>query len=409
MHLHKSSVNPIMGPMLFATPDLEQRDLDVIAGIEGHRAELRSFLAKPRRWKGQLSRNLRARAVRGSNSIEGYEVSLDDALALIEGDEALDADQQTILEVTGYRNAMTYVQQLASDPDFHLDESLLRSLHFMMIGHELTKSPGSYRRGPIFVRDEDADETVYEGPEADRVPLLMRELVERTSTDLACETPMFVVAAMAHLNLVMIHPFRDGNGRMARCLQTLILARNQIVEPEFSSIEEWLGRNTAAYYEVLAEVGHGHWSPARDALPWVRFNLRAHHMQAQTVLDRVNEAEELWGRLRTITKEHRLPDRTVSALYEAALGLRVRRTRYQEEAEIEDATAGRDLRIMAQDGLLVAQGQTRGRYYTGSPAIRAVYRDLRLERPRRILDPYDAQATDLGPRRHRRMVTVAPA
>lgn len=395
--------------MLFEIPNLSARDLDVVEGLEAHRASLRSFLSTPRRWKGQLRRNLRARAVRGSNSIEGYDVSLDDALALVEGDEATDADSRTVLEVTGYRNAMTYIQQLADDTHFQLDQSLPRALHFMMLGHDLTKGPGSYRPGPIFVRNEDADETVYEGPPAEHVSKLMAELVERTSVDLLTDTPVFVTAAMAHLNLVMIHPFRDGNGRMARALQTLILARNQILSPEFSSIEEWLGRNTAVHYEVLAEVGKGSWHPENDATPWVRFNLRAHHMQAQTVLDRVNEAEELWTRLHTLAEELRLPDRAISALYEAALGLRVRRSRYQEEVAIEDATAGRDLRIMAERGLLIAQGQTRGRYYLGSTELRGLYRTLRSERPRRIIDPYDQATTDLGPRRRRKIVTVEPS
>jgi len=395
--------------MLFEIPDLSARDLDVLKGIEAHRASLRSFLSIPRRWKGQLRRNLRARAVRGSNSIEGYDVSLDDALALVEGGEAIDADARTVLEVTGYRNAMTYIQQLGDDTHFQLDQSLLRALHFMMLGHDLTKGPGSYRPGPIFVRDEDADETVYEGPPAEHISDLMADLVERTSADLLTDTPVFVTAAMAHLNLVMIHPFRDGNGRMARALQTLILARNQILSPEFSSIEEWLGRNTAVYYDILAEVGKGSWHPENDATPWVRFNLRAHHMQAQTVLDRVNEAEELWTRLHALAEEHRLPDRAISALYEAALGLRVRRSRYQEEVEIEDATAGRDLRIMAERGLLVAHGQTRGRYYLGSTDLRGLYRTLRSERPRRLIDPYDQATTDLGPRRRRKIATVEPA
>ncbi|HEY6793345.1 MAG TPA: Fic family protein [Kineosporiaceae bacterium] len=393
---------------LFDTPQLRQRDLEVLAGIDAHRASLRSFLSTPRRWKGQLRRNLRARAVRGSNSIEGYEVSLDDALALVEGDEAVDADHKTILEVSGYRNAMTYVQQLAEDSHFTLDQSLLRSLHFMMLGHDLSKSPGSYRKGPIFVRDEDADETVYEGPDHERIGELMAELVEETSAFMATDTPVFVTAAMAHLNLVMIHPFRDGNGRMARTLQTLILARNQILSPEFSSIEEWLGRNSTAYYEVLSQVGQGSWHPENDASPWVQFNLRAHHMQAQTVLDRVNEAEDLWTRLQALAAERRLPERTISALYEAALGLRVRRTRYQEEAGVEDATAGRDLRIMAERSLLLPQGQTRGRYYVGSPELREIYRALRTERPRRIVDPYDPANDDLGPHRRKRMITVEP-
>ena len=66
-----------------------------------------------------------------------------------------------------------------------------------------------------------------------------------------------VRGAMAHLNLTMINPFKDGNGRISRALQTLVLAREGILHPVFCSIEEWLGRVTAEYYAVLAEVGQG--------------------------------------------------------------------------------------------------------------------------------------------------------
>ena len=60
---------------------------------------------------------------------------------------------------------------------------------------------------------------------------LVEELVEQLSAN--NETPAIVRGAMAHLNLVMIHPFRDGNGRMARCLQTLTLARELILAPSY--------------------------------------------------------------------------------------------------------------------------------------------------------------------------------
>jgi Fic family protein len=53
--------------------------------------------------------------------------------------------------------------------------------------------------------------------------------------------------AKAHLNLTMIHPFSHGNGRMARCLQAVALATDGIISPEFASIEEYMGRNTASY------------------------------------------------------------------------------------------------------------------------------------------------------------------
>ncbi|RSM60254.1 Fic family protein [Actinoplanes sp. ATCC 53533] len=373
--------------MLFRAPSLDPDDLRVIEEINQLRRELRIYLHEPRRWKGQMRRNLKARAVRGSNSIEGYDVSLDDALAIMEDEEPLDADRRTSLEIVGYRNALTYIQQLADDAAFSLDESLIRSLHFMMLGHDLSKSPGRYRPGQIFVHDEERNVKVYEGPDADDVPALMQELVASLTTwDDEC--PVFVRAAMAHLNLVMIHPFRDGNGRMARALQTMVLAREKILSPEFSSIEEWLGRNTQSYYSVLAEVGSGEWHPERDAKGWVRFNLVAHHMQAQTVLRRVDDASRTWAELEKVVVQRRLPERAVFALYSATLGLKVRRPVYEKDADIEVGTANRDLRFMVSAGLLEAQGETRGRYYLGTPELREIRRSVIRERPR-THNPYE--------------------
>ncbi len=368
-----------MPPSLFQVPELDDDDRRAIREIEQLRRDLRLYLHEPRRWNGQLRRNLKARAIRGSNSIEGYDVSLDDALALVEDEQPLDADRLTTLEIVGYRNALTYIQQLADDTDVSLDESLVRSLHFMMLGHDLTKSPGRYRRGPVYVHDEESDKRVYEAPESKAVPALMATLTDSLPGPDNC--PVFVRAAMAHLNLVMIHPFRDGNGRMARALQTLVLARERILTPEFSSIEEWLGRNTSAYYAVLAEVGAGAWNPHRDTRPWVRFNLVAHHMQAQTVLRRIDDANRTWRALEQLAAARRLPERTVYALYPAAQGLRVHRGVYQRDAEIELSTANRDLRMMVTAELLVAHGATRGRHYGATAELRRARAEVAAERP----------------------------
>lgn len=131
-------------------------------------------------------------------------------------------------------------------------------MHYMMLAHDLTKSPGQYRTGPIYVHDERSDLVVYEGPDAGRVPGLMAELAADVQADV--DVDPLVRGAMAHLNLVMIHPYRDGNGRMARALQTLSISRQSMVEPAFSSIEEWLGHNTDDYYQVLAATGQGSWA-----------------------------------------------------------------------------------------------------------------------------------------------------
>jgi len=278
--------------MLFQAPELDARDLAVIREIDQMRVELRQDTHAPKKWTGVLRRNLLAKAIQGSNSIEGYDVNEDDAIAAVEDEEPLDADVQTWAEILGYRRAMSYVLQLADDPHVTLDPSLLRSLQYMLLSHEVAKSPGRYRSGPIFVRDERADRIVYEGPTYSSVPTLVDELMADVGSG-QFDVPVYVRAAMAHLNLVMIHPFRDGNGRMARCLQTLVLSRDQVAAPVFSSIEEFLGHNTEDYYAVLAVTADGQWQPARDTTAWVRFNLRAHHIQAQTVLARNAETAAL--------------------------------------------------------------------------------------------------------------------
>ena len=248
----------------------------------------------------------------------------------------------------------------------------------MMTGYSLKNRPGQWRTGTIYVNKEATGEIVYEGPDLEQVPTLVRELVDQLSAveQIARVDPALrlVHAAMAHLNLVMIHPFRDGNGRMARCLQSLVLARCGMISPVFISIEEYLGRNTEAYYDILAEVGKGGWHPANDARPWLRFVLTAHLRQARTMLRRVKEVERLWYELESLISRHGVPERTINALFDAAQRLRVRNSTYRAAVgeggdEIAEATASKDLAELVKADLLIPHGKARGRYYTAGPRL----------------------------------------
>ncbi len=366
--------------MLFRTPDLTDPERSVVARIDEMRHALRHQLTAPQDWVGLLRKVMFARAIQGSNSIEGYVVSLDDALAAVAGNEPTDTDSEAALAVAGYRDAMTYVMQLADDPQFAYDESLIRSLHYMMLRHDKAKSPGRWRPGPVYVRNERLQENVYTGPDALEVPVLMREFAEALRADLSGE-PVMVRAAMAHLNLVMIHPFRDGNGRMARCIQTLVLAREGIVAPPFSSIEEWLGENTEPYYEVLGQVGLASYHPERDARPWVRFVLSAHLAQAQRLARRAHEAERRWEAISNEISKRKLPERCVAPIFNAALGFRLRNATYREVADVSDLIAGRDLQALVSAGFLATEGEKRGRSYVAAPILQKIEDSIRLPRP----------------------------
>jgi Fic family protein len=375
--------------MVFREPTLKSDERRVLALIEELRDQLSDRVAEPRRWTGGLRRVMFARAVQGSNSIEGYNATLDDAVAAVDGEELMDANVETRLAVSGYRDAMTYVLQLAHEEAVRVDEGLLKALHFMMMSHDLSKHPGRWRPGAIFIRREPTGEIVYEGPDADLVP----ELIEKMLADLdSSEAPVLVRGAMAHLNLVMIHPFKDGNGRMARCLQTLVLAREKILAPVFSSIEEYLGRNTQAYYDVLAQVGQGGWHPSRSAVPWIRYCLTAHYRQAKTLLRRHDESERLWLEAVVLAEERGLPERSIGGLMDAAMGLRVRNASYRatvevtDGEEITDLTASRDLKAIVDSGLFEPIGERRGRFYVAAPPLRSLWIAIRNSRPPRDED-----------------------
>jgi Fic family protein len=210
------------------------------------------------------------------------------------------------------------------------------------------------------------------------------------------DAPVLARAAMAHLNLVMVHPFRDGNGRMARALQTLILAREEIRAPVFSSIEEFLGRNTESYYDVLGNVGEGRWNPQHEARPWLRYCLRAHYYQARTQLRRVQETERLYEACADIANRKGLPERTTGALAEAAYGLRLTHSTYKMIMEItagesvSGLTASRDLKALVDAKLVQPVGRTRGRYYVAEPILLAERKRIQTSRvPKETSDPFE--------------------
>ena len=378
--------------MVFQMPALGEDELEVLALLSEQREQLSDRVREPKRWSGTLRRMAFARAVQGSNSIEGYNASLDDVVAAVEGEPTLDTEEETQQALGGYRDAMTYVLQIAGDQDLEVDEGLLKSLHFMMLKYDLAKNPGRWRPGPIFVHREATDEIVYEGPPSEEVPALIAEMLRELEAD---EPPVVVKAAMAHLNLTMVHPFSDGNGRMARCLQTLVLARDRLVAPVFSSIEEFLGRNTEAYYGVLEDVGAGGWHPKRDARPWVRFCMRAHYIQAKTTMRRRKEIESLWNSCVELAERNGLPERCAAGLMDAALGLRIRRKIYRSSAgaavgeELSDLTASRDLRAMVDHELLHAIGERRARYYLAGDVLTKLREEIRASRePETGDDPF---------------------
>ncbi len=371
--------------MLFTYNALDDEEKHVEAATARIRSELRRYVVtEPRRWTGLLARMTRARALVSSNSVEGIHVSDEDAIAAIDGEDPASTDRETWRAVVGYREAMDYILQRRQSPSFVITEDVLLAVHFMICQSDLTSNPGRYRPGWVGVRNAKTGELVHEGVDRDRLEPLIHEVLDYVNH--AEVESVFLRAAMTHLNLVILHPFTDGNGRTARCIHTAVLAGDGIVAPTFSSIEEYIGHNQQEYYDVLSKVGGGAWNPRRNAKPWVRFCLGGHYRQAQTLLRRTRELERVYAELSNLVEARGLPDRMAMALVQAAFGSRVRNASYRVSADVSKNLASRDLKVLVDANLLVPEGERRGRFYVASPTVAKIRQELRL--PKSADDPF---------------------
>ena len=148
--------------MLFTYQALDDAERQVAARIADMRHDLRHHVAQePRRWTGLLARMTRARALRASNSIEGINVSDEDAIAAVDGEDPTEADRPTWRAVVGYQAAMDYILQRCRDNNFRFSEDVLLAVHFMISQANLKANPGNWRPGWVCGKNPDHVEWVF--------------------------------------------------------------------------------------------------------------------------------------------------------------------------------------------------------------------------------------------------------
>ena len=353
--------------MLRAVPALTSEIRAQLDELDELRQSLGQQVGEAGLWLGTLRRLLRVTSIESSTSIEGFRVPPDEAVAIVSGESSPNPDDENRMAVACYARAMDHVGAMAGDPGFRWYDRVILDLHFDACCFERDKSPGLWRTGPIGVTGSDG-RVIYQAPDADHVPALMAEVVDWLEHgDL--DTHVVVRAAMAHLHVVSVHPFRDGNGRISRLAQSLVLAREGLLSPEFASIEEYLGEHTPDYYRALQRVQGGRYQPERDATEWLTFCIQAHLAQARRRLEQIRQAAARWGFLERLAESRAWPDRFVIALEQAVIG-GTDRGRYREEADISPASATNDFRRLLDAGLLTQRGRGRSIRYHASDGLR---------------------------------------
>jgi Fic family protein len=204
----------------------------------------------------RLRRINRIRTIRGSLAIEGNTLSEAQITAILEGKRVI-APPREVQEV---KNALAAYDRF----DFwnpSSEKDLLEAHRILMSG--LIDKAGLYRHGGVGVMA--GQQVIHMAPPAERVPHLMADLFGwLTATD----AHPLIASSVFHYEFEFIHPFADGNGRMGRLWQSLILAR---WNPLFADIpvESLIFEHQAEYYQALLESTH-----KTDSAPFIAFMLR---------------------------------------------------------------------------------------------------------------------------------------
>ena len=317
-------------------------------------------------WVGRTRRDLEAEATAASVRLEGITVTADEARRILVGDRPSSVGETDAAEVLGYRDAMELLLSRAGDPGFAWQRELLLAIHRCVLGGSFAAEAGRIRSIQNWLTNSQTGEQAYLPPEAEAAPALIDELcVWLTTTD----EPAPVAAALVHVRLAGIHPFRDGNGRTARIVASLAMYRGGFRAPQFTSLEEWWGRHVEEYYAAFACLGDA-FDSDHDVTEFVAAHVSAQAVQAEALSLRNGAERALWVVLEDIAvHDLHLQERATHALYDALFGRELTNRYYRGIADVSDVTAMQDLRRLVAAGLIEPRGGGRTTHYIGADRL----------------------------------------
>jgi Fic family protein len=204
-----------------------------------------------------LRRENRIRTIQASLAIENNTLTLEQVTAVINGKRVLGHPR----EIQEVRNAFAAYEAMEKWDPTSLGDLL--AAHRILLS-TLVDNPGVFRSGGVGIYR--GDQLVHMAPPANRVPKLMADLLNWLHS--TKEHPL-VASCVFHYELEFIHPFSDGNGRMGRLWQTLILKAWRSLLA-YLPVETVIRNRQQAYYKVLAES-----DTKADVTPFIEFMLGA--------------------------------------------------------------------------------------------------------------------------------------
>lgn len=201
----------------------------------------------------QLERNAREVSSYTSTSIEGNPLPLTEVKKILKLKPTHIRDSEK--EVLNYNQALQSLNNQLEKGRVKLSIDLILKIQKQVIDGLLPKfETGKLREKPVVVNDPRTGKPMYLPPDVKDVELLMKDLVEFVNNNRKNLDPL-ILAGIFHKQMVIIHPFMDGNGRTTRLLTKLLLAAMGLDTFNLFSFENYYNQNVTKYFQTVGEFG----------------------------------------------------------------------------------------------------------------------------------------------------------
>lgn len=310
-------------------------------------------------WEKQFKEDAIIRSAYHGTHIEGNMLHKDEAKDVLLGKDVVGRPRD-IQEVINYRKVIEFIDEEAKKKIDKITEMLVKKLHRIIIEKILQQEQGGeYRTKQVVVKNSQTGEVTFRPPPPIEVPFLMREFLYWVNRDDRNEIHPVLKAGIVHHELVRIHPFIDGNGRVARVLATLVLLLGGYDIRRFFSLEEYYDRDAVIYYQSLQKASAG------DLTSWLEYFTFGAASEFEKVKEKILKlSKDVKMKERFGGQQIYLTERQVKTIeYIQEVGYLQNQSFVTIFPDISEDSVLRDIQDLIQKGLLKKIGSTKAARY----------------------------------------------
>ncbi|MBU1000156.1 Fic family protein [Patescibacteria group bacterium] len=248
-------------------------------------------------WEAKFRKEAIERTVHHGTHLEGNALSPEEVKDVLEGQEVIARDRD-VQEVINYRDVLKFIEGIYNQigPPVSETSSYSFTIETILEMHKLVtkqilspETSGKFRIRQVVIKNIKTRQISYTPPPAPEVPYLMEDLVNWINSDTGKAIHPIIKAGIIHYELARIHPFVDGNGRVARAVATLILFLDGYDIRKFFSFEEYFDKSPMQYYLTLQAVSNQLVldTHERDLTPWLEYFTEGVAIELNNVKEKV--------------------------------------------------------------------------------------------------------------------------